>query len=94
MRISYKDKSKIQRSIILLINKLFSATTWEEYEKLGKECESMSEVVNELKKINQSEVERLAKLTSILIENNKYEELKKICSDDAYRDELFKEYGI
>ena len=37
---------------------------------------------------------RLAKLTSILIENNKYEELKKICSDDEYRDKLFKKYEI
>ncbi|MGN0160456.1 MAG: hypothetical protein ACI4AQ_03605, partial [Lachnospiraceae bacterium] len=37
---------------------------------------------------------RLEKLSSILINMNKLEELKKVVTDKEYRDRLFETYGI
>ncbi len=65
-----------QKSELYKWARMFKASTWEEYNQIGEEDEVMEEVVKELEKINQDEVERLNYLHRQMAIMDKEQELK------------------
>ena len=47
-----------------------------------------------IKNFKGKDIERLSRLVDGLIDQHRYGDVERLASDDAYRDELFRELGI
>lgn len=58
-------------------------------------CQAVIEWEAEAKRIGRKEgVENLNRLNLQLIEDKRYEDIKRAARDDEYREQLFREYGL
>ncbi|MBP5161686.1 MAG: hypothetical protein ILP16_01735 [Spirochaetales bacterium] len=62
-------------------------------EEFGKECEALG-LERGLAEGRSEGADRMAGLVSVLLKAGRTEDLQKASSDTAYREQLFKEFGI